>query len=71
MKEYKIMFKSIKLGDWIRPFNLCRKGIFKDESEAIEYAKDYLRRDQEREYPAYSDYKILCREVSEWKEART
>ena len=67
MKEYKVMVKSIKTGEWVRASAYCHAGKFKNESDAVLYAKEYLRREQQKAYPNYNEYKIMAREVSPWE----
>ena len=68
MKEYKIMLKSIRTGEWVRAAALYHRGVFMTKERAVQYAKDYISREQKKEYPNYSDYKIMEREVGEWRD---
>lgn len=68
MKEYKVMVKSIKTGQWFRATTYCRTAKFKNESEAVVYAKAYMDREMKKDFPNYSEYKIMAREVGPWED---
>ena len=68
MKEYKVLFKRLKTGEYVRPASLFSSGIFKTKSAAVNYAKDYLKRDKEHDIQYYCGYKIMVREVSKWED---
>lgn len=68
MKEYKVMLKSIRTGEWTRPASIFSSGIFKDKSKAIACAKRFLQEDQAHELQHYCDYKIMAREVTPWED---
>lgn len=69
MKEYKVMVKGIKTGEWIRAHNgMHRSGTFKSKDAAILYADAFMVAEQKKRYPAYSEYKIMTREVTPWED---
>ena len=63
MKEYKVMVKAIKTGEWVRAGN-----TLKSEYQAAAYGKLFIEHEQKKKYPNYSEYKIMTRDVSKWEE---
>ena len=67
MKEYRIVFRAKKTGDWYfpaRPPKTAR--VFRDKAEAIQEANRRMADDQLLAYPLWDGFKIMEREVTEW-----
>lgn len=72
MKEYSVRFKvegvKAKNGsEWFMPFSMLRKGIYKSVSDA-EYAANFKCEEFKKSGQIVKEYKIIFREVSEWKD---
>ena len=69
MKEYKVMVKSIKDGKWYRAHvGPHIRAPFKSEEGAVLYAEAFIAHERKKEYPSYSEYKIMTREVTPWED---
>lgn len=68
MKQYAVRVKHIKLGGWYRPTAIC-KHVYKDKDEAIRDAERFLAYDRGLEYQHWERYKIIERDISEWKDS--
>lgn len=67
-KEYRIMVRSRKDGKWYHA-TIGVKKIYTNEAEALAAAEKYIARDAAREFPNWTDYKIMTRSVTEWEDA--
>ena len=63
MKEYKVMAKSVKTGEWFRVST-----NFSLKSKAVNFGKLFMTNERKRDIARYSDYKIMAREVTPWED---
>ena len=65
MKQYRVMVKSIKSGEWYWA-TMGIKRTYSSYADAIRGAETYMERDRSRDYQSFTEYKIMVREVGEW-----
>ena len=73
MKEYRVLARRRDSGIWGAPFYHI-SNISKTKDEALRILEDVKKRDTDRAYlnvdgkPLFDAFKIVEREVSEWKD---
>ena len=73
MKEYKVLARHRESGKWIKPFHHI-DNIGKTKDEALHLLEVAKKRDADNAYlnidkkPMFDAFKIMEREVSEWKD---